>query len=364
MNYTGIFGFDISTWQDAPTIPGVIDFQKMRDYGGRFVIIKAGQGNWKDADFDVSWKNAKGILPRASYWFYDNRYPPKEQAEKYFEIIKGDLEGMCWLDLEDRQVGIYSGWRGWYDFIVALKEIYPGAQIGIYSNFFYIVEMFSFATREQREYFGKYPLWLANYGADPFKPDYSRVLIPLPWLEYLILQSGTPAIGLEVGVESHDIDYNQFNGDAAKFEKFFGAPPIVEPGEIIMARYEATALGDNTRLRSTHDTTFAYIGNYPRGTKFHGDEVWTATATTSTSTGTIINQQGDEWLRVTDVSGAMTSGWVAIKHKGLDICALTDTQPPTEPPAEYVADFDVTLTAPDGKRYAGTVAGLTLRAVE
>jgi hypothetical protein len=122
MNYTGIFGFDISTWQDSPSIPGVIDFQAMRDYGGRFVIIKAGQGNWKDPDFDVSWKNAKGILPRATYWFYDNRYPPKEQAEKYFEIIKGDLEGMCWLDLEDRQVGIYSGWRGWYDFIVALKD--------------------------------------------------------------------------------------------------------------------------------------------------------------------------------------------------------------------------------------------------
>jgi GH25 family lysozyme M1 (1,4-beta-N-acetylmuramidase) len=232
MNYTGIFGFDISTWQDSPSIPGVIDFQKMRDYGGRFVIIKAGQGNWQDPDFDVSWKNAKGILPRATYWFYDNRYPPKEQAEKYFEIIKGDLEGMCWLDLEDRQVGIYSGWRGWYDFIVALKEIYPGVQIGIYSNFFYIVEMFSFATREQREYFGKYPLWLANYGADPFKPDYSRVFIPLPWLEYLMLQTGTPAIGLEVGVESHDIDYNQFNGDETKYRQYFGGitePPTTEP---------------------------------------------------------------------------------------------------------------------------------------
>jgi hypothetical protein len=38
-------------------------------------------------------------------------------------------------------------------------------------------------------------------------------------------------------------------------------------------------------------------------------------------------------------------------------------EPPTEP-AEYVADFDVTLTAPDGKQYAGTVAGLRLRAVE
>jgi GH25 family lysozyme M1 (1,4-beta-N-acetylmuramidase) len=352
MNYTGIFGFDISTWQDAPGIPGVIDFQKMRDYGGRFVIIKAGQGNWKDPDFDVSWKNAKGILPRATYFYYDNRYPPKEQAEKYFEIIKGDLEGMCWLDLEDRQVGIYSGWRGWYDFIVALKEIYPGVQIGIYSNFFYIVEMFSFATREQREYFGKYPLWLANYGADPFKPDYSRVLIPLPWLEYLILQSGTPAIGLEVGVESHDIDYNQFNGDAAKFEKFFGAPPIVEPGEPMTSRYEATSIYSMS-LRPDHSTANTKIGTIAAQSRMQGDLLWEA--------------PGEKWLYVLAVNGvSMTQpGWVAIITASRVYCALTDTQPPTEPePAEYVADFDVTLTAPDGKRYAGTVAGLTLRAVE
>jgi GH25 family lysozyme M1 (1,4-beta-N-acetylmuramidase) len=354
MNYTGIFGFDISTWQDAPSIPGVIDFQKMRDYGGRFVIIKAGQGNWKDPDFDVSWKNAKGILPRASYWFYDNRYPPKEQAEKYFEIIKGDLEGMCWLDLEDRQVGIYSGWRGWYDFIVALKEIYPGAQIGIYSNFFYIVEMFSFATREQREYFGKYPLWLANYGADPFKPDYSRVLIPLPWLEYLMLQTGTPAIGLEVGVESHDIDYNQFNGDEAKYRQYFGGitePPTTEPGEIIMAQWYKV---NTTKLQIRNG---AGVGN---------DDI------------------GDLWLndRI-EVEGAPVNGWLHILRIWRVGAILPEIAPsvawcsaaycvaiappviePPAEPAEYVADFDVTLTAPDGKRYAGTVAGLTLRAVE
>jgi hypothetical protein len=222
-DFHNIVGYDISKWQ------GNVDFAKMKGGGASFVIMKASQGNWTDPKFTENWKAAKGILPRASYHYYDNRYPPDAQARKYFDVIRPDLEGMCWLDLEDRSAGVYAGWKNWFDFLEELKVLYPGVRAGIYSNFFYAVEMLSFATRAQRDYFGQYPLWLANYGTDPFHPAYSSIMVPLPWLECLILQSGTPAIGPDAGVESLEIDYNQFNGDMAKFSQYFK----LSSGEVI-----------------------------------------------------------------------------------------------------------------------------------
>lgn len=254
MNYHGIFGFDISTYQDAPSTPAVVNFQKMRDYGGRFVIIKAGQGNWPDPDFETNWRNAKGILPRATYWYLDNRYPPKEQARKYFEIIRQDLEGMCWVDIEDKQAGLYEGWRNWYDFCEELKAVYPGVRIGIYTGFYVWWEYITFAMPAQRDYFKQYPLWLANYQTDPYNPAYNTILVPLPWLEYAILQSGTPAIGHDVGVESAEIDYNQFNGDENAFIQMFGGKPQegsqMATGKVLV----------NLNIRPTAGTQYAYIG--------------------------------------------------------------------------------------------------------
>jgi GH25 family lysozyme M1 (1,4-beta-N-acetylmuramidase) len=254
MNYNGIFLFDISHWQ------GSVDFRKMKSYGASAVIMKASQGNWEDSKFDENWTAAKGLLPRASYHYYDNRYPPKDQARKYFDIIKKDLEGMCWLDLEDKQAGIYAGWRNWFDFIEELKALYPGARIGIYSGFYYMVEMLSYATKLQRDYFGQFSLWLAWYFSDPFHPIYKTIMTPLPWLVYDILQSGTPAIGIDAGVESKEIDYNQFNGDETKFKQMFGGsvvppPPPVEPGETMQGKVLV-----NLFIRPTPSTQYAYVG--------------------------------------------------------------------------------------------------------
>jgi GH25 family lysozyme M1 (1,4-beta-N-acetylmuramidase) len=243
MNYQGITGFDVSKWQ------GTIDFQKMKGGGASFVILKASQGNWPDPMFAENWAKAKGVLPRATYHYYDNRYPPKEQARKYFDIIRGDLEGMCWLDLEDKSAGMYAGWRNWFDFCEELKLLYPGVKIGIYSGFFYMAEMLSYAKPIERNYFAQYPLWQAWYfPADPFHPKYETILIPLPWLEYLILQSGTPSIGRDAGVESEEIDYNQFNGDTNKFAKYFGGElPQSEPEEPMIQWYRVNASALNIR---------------------------------------------------------------------------------------------------------------------
>jgi lysozyme len=258
-NFQNIVGFDISHWQ------GSVDFQKMKAGGASFVILKAGQGNWKDERFDENWKNAKGVLPRASYHYYDNRYDPKDQARKYYDILRTDLEGTCWLDLEDRTAGVYAGWRHWYTFLEELKFLlYPGAQVGIYSNFFFLTEMLTYANTFQRNYFKQYPLWLANYGTDPFHPRYESVLMPSPWTECLILQSGTPDIGIEAGVESREIDYNQFNGDANKFSQYFkvinGAS--VPEEEATMTTLYGEVITSTLNIRTGAGTNFEDLGNF------------------------------------------------------------------------------------------------------
>lgn len=49
---------DVSFWQDDPTTAPPINFQQMATQT-RGVIIRAGQGTFKDKVFDTSWKNAK-----------------------------------------------------------------------------------------------------------------------------------------------------------------------------------------------------------------------------------------------------------------------------------------------------------------
>jgi GH25 family lysozyme M1 (1,4-beta-N-acetylmuramidase) len=224
----GITGTDISFYQGFPPGLPVVDFRKMRSYGFDFVIIKAGQRNYPDPAFYVSWEAAKGVLPRSTYWYYSNDYSAIAQASKYWEIIKDDLEGICWLDLEDNNPGNYRGFRYWYDFLetFAILSGLPDARIGIYTAYYYWFDEMLKANASQRDYFRRYPLWLADYGragSDPMQPDFIRKVVPKPWrdVDCLIVQTGTPVIGLAAGVSSLEIDMNFFNGDRARFNSVF-----------------------------------------------------------------------------------------------------------------------------------------------
>jgi hypothetical protein len=219
-DYQGIIGIDLSTYQDSPLIPGNVNFQLASDYGMRFAIIKAGQGNWMDPDFLTNWHNVRGILPRNSYFFYDNHYDPKVQAQKYVSILEIEPVGHCWVDLEDRSTGDFGTWRKWYDFLEEFKAK-SDLPIGIYTGLYYWQEYTRFCTAAQLDYFKQYPLWLATYPVSPFSPPFKDMICPKPWPECLILQSGTPVIGLQVGMESKEVDYDIFNGGEEKFNTYF-----------------------------------------------------------------------------------------------------------------------------------------------
>lgn len=214
-----IHGPDVSFYQDDPTTPKWIDFQKMRDAGATFVIIRAGQNLWEDNEFDISWKASKGILPRGSYWFYDSRIDPKLQARKWMQCFAdpADLgELPLWCDFEDNYHGPFSGWRHWYTFIEELKRLAPGKEIGIYTGYYYWKEntLAAGIPTASLNYFQPFPLWIAHYGvAEP--------MIPKPWTTWTFWQITSKGDGGLYGVESLNIDMNFFNGSLSAFQGRF-----------------------------------------------------------------------------------------------------------------------------------------------
>lgn len=234
-DYQGVIAFDISTWQDSPNILGHIDPIKMRDYGAVACFVKATQGNFRDPDFSINWSLLKNILLRSPYHFYDNLYDPEVQARTFWNAIEFDFEGIAWLDLEDRRWGNYQGWRQWYNFLEELKEQsgLSSERIGIYTNQSYFTEFLRGATQAQARYFAQYPLWLAAGFTNPFQPRYDLFRTPFPWTDdqVILLQTGTPAIGRQVGVESEEIDYNQAQGSLENFVLRLNGQFIPVPSE-------------------------------------------------------------------------------------------------------------------------------------
>jgi lysozyme len=206
---------DVSFWQDDPTTPQPINFQRMSSQT-RGAVIRAGQGTNKDRVFDVSWKNAKNAgLIRGSYWFYDSRVNPKRQAEKYVEVLRNDVGEMeMWCDFEDRYGGQFTGWRHWFDFMERIRALLPDKKLGVYTGYYYWQE---FAAGIN--YFGQYPLWIAWYNPEPPR-------IPPIWDDWLYWQFTDNGDGTLYGVESLNIDLNYFNGSESDFLARYPRPQV------------------------------------------------------------------------------------------------------------------------------------------
>jgi GH25 family lysozyme M1 (1,4-beta-N-acetylmuramidase) len=139
-----VHGPDVSFYQDNDATPQQIDFETMKAAGASFVIVRAGQRNYTDPDFAHNWQAAKQAgLPRGTYWLFDSRADPKEQARLWWELIKDDIgELPHFLDLEEKYGGSWSGWQHWYDMLYEFQRIskLPVERIGIYTGFYYWIE--------------------------------------------------------------------------------------------------------------------------------------------------------------------------------------------------------------------------------
>ncbi|HRQ23758.1 MAG TPA: SH3 domain-containing protein [Anaerolineales bacterium] len=306
-----VIGTDISFWQDDPQTPEGIDFAKMRQ-NAEYVIIRAGQNLWTDRDFKVNWREAKRVgLPRGSYWFYDSRADPKQQAELWASIFSGDFgELPLFADFEDNYGGAFSGWRHWYTFLERIKQLAPGREIGIYTAYYYWVQntISVGIPAASLDYFKQYPLWIANYGV-------STPLVPKPWTDWTFWQFTDKGNGPLYGVESLNIDLNYFNGDLPAFRARFNLSdtPIPIPDPEPPSKFFRVTTG-SLRVREGAGTNFAQIGSIVL------NEVVEE-----------INANADRsWLQIRKLDNSLT-GWAfsAYLHR---TAPPTDPDPTPEPP--------------------------------
>ncbi|MDP1715376.1 MAG: SH3 domain-containing protein [Anaerolineales bacterium] len=228
-----VIGPDVSFYQDDPQTPQGIEFSKMRANAG-YVVIRAGQNLWADRDFKLNWREAKlAGLPRGSYWFYDSRADPKQQADLWISLLNGDFgELPLFADFEDNYGGSFKGWKHWYTFIERLKELASGKEVAIYTAYYYWVEntLSARIPAASLDYFKQYPLWIANYGV-------TKPLFPKPWTDWTFWQFTSKGDGSLYGVESKNIDLNYFNGNLKAFRQRFGLSDAPSPISVPVSKY-------------------------------------------------------------------------------------------------------------------------------
>jgi lysozyme len=334
---TRLYGPDVSFWQDDNNTPQGINFAQMREAGASFVILRAGQGAWIDPDFAKGYAAAKAAgLPRGVYWYFDSRYSPLAQALLCASAVGQDFPELgVWLDLEESYGGTYKGWQNWANCLQSLKTKFP--RVGIYTGYYYW-----FSNRpsdpDALKYFKAFDLWIAHYGV-------TTPLVPSPWISYVFWQFTDHENGLKFGAESLEIDMNVFYGDDVIFRNYFDLPDPT-PQEQTTMRYEAISTYNMSR-RPDHNTANSPLGSIPAQSRIHGNELWTA--------------PGERWLRIEDIGGTASSGWVAVESAYRVYCALEEINPPTEPPPAEPADtitvnVEATITATiNGRTYSGDV---------
>ena len=323
----GIFGFDVSFYQDVNATSQKIDFAKMRGYGASFAVIKAGQYTYADEDFGDNWKNCKEAgLPRSSYWFCDKDDSGQAQARRYWNLMRYDQpEGMLFADYES---GSWTDWRQLYNFLKELQNLsgYSSDRIGIYTGYYYWTDH-SPLTTLSLNWFKQFPLWIAAYSVSP-----AFVRVPKPWTECLLWQDGTPPVGWLAGAESKEIDHNRFNGEPDKFERYMGGVPVTPPpgGDVI--HYYA-------------DLKTGYTSNVRNGA---GLSYSTKTQLTGPLTVSIVSEKttvdGYDWYQIE----SPTTGWIALTTSYTNFRSATPT-PPT-------GTMKVTAEMPDGTIWKGELS--------
>jgi len=213
---SGIIVPDISFYQDLDSTPGKVNFGKMRQAGARGVIIRVGQGAWIDEDFPDYWRDARSEgLPRGSYWFWDSRYSPDEQADRWANALAPDPGEMeDWGDFEENYGGKWGGWRNFRSMMQLKISFLPGAVNGVYSGYYYWLSKGPPASdTAAMQFFGAMPLFLAWYTTNP-----ANVKKPPPWNKALLWQKTSTGPGLDFGVESLGIDLSDFQGSQEQFD--------------------------------------------------------------------------------------------------------------------------------------------------
>ncbi len=342
---------------DVSFYQGEIDFERMRQQTDA-LIMRAGQSTWVDTQFKRNWALAKKHgMQRSSYWFYDDRTSPGRQAEIWVSLLQDDLPEMeIWCDWETSYGGPHGGLANVVAFMQAVERALP-VEVGMYTGYYWFRDRSNaVANASQYAYLKKRKLFQAWYTANA-----ADVRIPQPWASLFLWQFGTPAIGSQYGVATAEIDLSYINMTDQEFQARYTGAVVPVPTGDSMAKYEAINSGDGMALRPDHHTDNAAIERFPAGTKWHGDTLFVATEP-KYSGSILIQAVGDQWLEVTDVNGNTGKrGWLAIIHKGVRYCSLTETNPS---PASTILDMPIMMILGDDVTYEKQTITTTMKAIQ
>lgn len=211
-----LHGCDVSFYQDDDQTVWQIDFQKMRQSGAHFVIIRAGQNVSRDPDWRYNWgKAGEAGLLRGAYWIHDYRQAGIIQARSYVEVLRSyPCEIPAWWDLE--YVPRWGGRPLRSNLLPALKdalsvvEDFLQRKPVLYTN----PDMLLNILRPVPDWLVQYPLAIAHYKVQA--PDCG------PWLKWHFWQYTNKGSGALYGVESAEIDLDWWNGDEKSLREWCG----------------------------------------------------------------------------------------------------------------------------------------------
>lgn len=215
-----VAGIDVSKWQ------GEIEWQKAKNAGAQFAIIRAGSIDnpsgtpYEDFQFQRNAGLAPGFMPVGFYWYFRPNHNPLTQAEYFISL----LEGKQWkiypaLDVEEN--GGLNGNNVASAVWVFLNRVYQQLRVRclIYSSpgFWNSYVARSTWARE-------YPLWVAHWNV-------ATPALPRDWSEtgetYKFWQTHVGNDGPDYGMQSKGLDHNVYNGNYDQFVREFnlGGPP-------------------------------------------------------------------------------------------------------------------------------------------
>jgi len=235
-----IGGFDLSVYEDDPTTPRGIDWQKAANAGIKFMWARASIGLGKDADYPTFMSGSKSLMPRGAYHFLfpstvgTVHYSIMQQAQIFHDCIVGDLPEMppC-LDAEyddGKNKLSKSDVYGWLTYIHQLFNPWPWKHdILIYTGFYYWRDVIGWTDASALAY----DLWLADY-------NQTENLMPAPWSKSLFCQFSDNGDGTTYGTESLSVDLDEWTDTPDAFSQYTGfsqptpIPPVVTPSVLPM----------------------------------------------------------------------------------------------------------------------------------
>lgn len=250
-----IRGIDISQYNDRLDTPKTIDFNKAKEGGVDYVVIRTSYGVVTDKSFRNSWADSKGILPRRPYHYLDyyshlfmgisDTEWGKRQARAVWELIKDDNDGsIVWLDVESASVA------------PKIETLMPRV-ISIMGAFFSEMDklngktngLYSAASYLQYFYkkFGNRPLWIAWYNESKTKESILNFVKSTGWTGKVYdwqytsdgdINGDSIGDGIVLGMEEKRLDLNMCLLSEEEFRNSFSVvveePPVVVPPIVVL----------------------------------------------------------------------------------------------------------------------------------